>query len=429
MAKAESARERRKKSKEIKKARKAELRQEKAMNRRMARGTTDGSGSRIGALFSGFDFTVAALAMLLSIFGVAMVFSAGYYQTINISEPQPLYYLIRQLVFVLSGWVLMFFLANFDYHYYTKLAYPALLLSIGLLVLVLMIGSSSHNAQRWISIMGVRITPSEFSKLFVIIFTSSFLIEDPRNVKSFKGLFVLFAVIGAHFALIIRQPNLSTAIVIVMIIMAIMIVAGLHLVFLILPVIGAVAGYFYIITFKTPYHWYQRLTSFIDPFADRQGDGYQVTQGLIALGNGGLKGLGFGKSIAKNMYLPEPQNDFILAIIGEELGYIGFLVLMGIYIFLLCRLIMVALKASDRLGFYLATGVAVMLGLQVIINVAVVTSSMPATGITLPFISYGGTSMWSFMMSMGIALNVSRKHDRLSGKKKRRKKNRMVTEG
>ena len=263
----------------------------------------------------------------------------------------------------------------------------------------------------------------------MIIFTSSFLIEDPRNVKSFKGLFVLFAVIGAHFALIIRQPNLSTAIVIVMIIMAIMIVAGLHLVFLILPVIGAVAGYFYIITFKTPYHWYQRLTSFIDPFADRQGDGYQVTQGLIALGNGGLKGLGFGKSIAKNMYLPEPQNDFILAIIGEELGYIGFLVLMGIYIFLLCRLIMVALKASDRLGFYLATGVAVMLGLQVIINVAVVTSSMPATGITLPFISYGGTSMWSFMMSMGIALNVSRKHDRLSGKKKRRKKNRMVTEG
>jgi cell division protein FtsW len=190
---------------------------------------------------------------------------------------------------------------------------------------------------------------------------------------------------------------------------AIMIVAGLNLAFLIFPMAAAVGGYFYIVTFKTPYHWYQRLTSFIDPFADRQGDGYQVTQGLIALGNGGIKGLGFGQSVAKNMYLPEPQNDFILAIIGEELGYIGFLILMAAYMILIARLMMIALKARDRLGFYLATGVGVMLGLQVIINVAVVTSSMPATGITLPFISYGGTSMWSFMIAIGIALNVSRK--------------------
>jgi cell division protein FtsW len=165
--------------------------------------------------------------------------------------------------------------------------------------------------------------------------------------------------------------------------------------------------------YQRPYHWYQRLTSFVDPFADRQGDGYQVTQGLIALGNGGLKGLGFGKSVAKNMYLPEPQNDFILAILGEELGFIGFLVLMAAYIYLIYKLFMIALKAQDRLGFYLATGVAVMLGLQVIINVAVVTASMPATGITLPFISYGGTSIWSFMMVMGIALNVSKKRQPL----------------
>ena len=161
-------------------------------------------------------------------------------------------------------------------------------------------------------------------------------------------------------------------------------------------------------TARTPEHWYQRLSSFMDPFADSQGDGYQVTQGLIALGNGGLKGLGFGRSVAKNLYLPEPQNDFILAVLGEELGYIGFLVLMLVYIILLFRMIMVALKAPDRLGFYLATGVAVMLGLQVIINVAVVTSSMPATGITLPFISYGGTSIWAFMIAIGIVLNVSK---------------------
>jgi cell division protein FtsW len=253
----------------------------------------------------------------------------------------------------------------------------------------------------------------------MIIFTSSFLIRDPRNIHTLKGLGILVLVMVLHFGLIIMQPNLSTAIVIVLIMIAIMIVAGLNYAFLIFPAGAAIAGYFYIITFKNPYHWYQRLTSFMDPFADRQGDGYQVTQGLIALGNGGLKGLGFGQSIAKNMYLPEPQNDFILAILGEELGYIGFLVLMAAYIILITRLMMIALKARDRLGFYLATGVAVMLGLQVVINVAVVTSSMPATGITLPFISYGGTSIWSFMMVMGIALNVSKRQE--PGSKLRRK--------
>ena len=407
MADKVSKRELRKRNKAIRKARKAEIREAKKNGQ--ATGESTFFGQPMGQLIGGYDYSIVFATVLFSIFGVAMVFSAGYYQTINISNPQPLFYLTRQLFFAVTGWILMLIVANIDYHIYTKWAALGLLISIGLLVLVLLIGSSSHNAQRWISILGVRITPSELSKLFMIVFTSAYLVKDPRNIKSFKGIMVLLIVMAAHFALIIRQPNLSTAIVIVMIMMAIMIVAGLNMAFLILPATAAIAGYFYIIKFRTPYHWYQRLTSFIDPFADRQGDGYQVTQGLIALGNGGIKGLGFGKSIAKNMYLPEPQNDFILAIIGEELGYVGFILLMMAYMFLLYRLFMTALKAKDRLGFYLSTGVAVMLGLQVVINVAVVTSSMPATGITLPFISYGGTSMWTFMMAMGIALNVSKR--------------------
>ena len=209
---------------------------------------------------------------------------------------------------------------------------------------------------------------------------------------------------------------------------AIMLVAGLNIFFMIVPAIGAVGLYFYIITSKTPLHWYKRIESFMNPFADRQGDGYQVTQGLIALGNGGLKGLGFGRSVAKNLYLPEPQNDFILAIIGEELGFIGFLVLMRLYIILLFRLFMIAIKARDRLGLYLATGVAVMLGLQVVINVAVVTSSMPATGITLPFISYGGTSIWAFMIAMGVALNVSRRTNLTERQIMKKREESLVTE-
>ena len=296
------------------------------------------------------DAVVIIMVVLFSLFGAAMVFSAGYYQTINTSNPNPFYYLIRQGIFVISGWFLMYLASRFDYHRYEKVGMLFLAISIILLVLVLVIGQNVNGAVRWINLGFFRFTPSEFSKIFIIIFTSAYLVRDPKNIRSVKGLFVLVLVMAAHFLLIVRQPNLSTAIVIVMIMIAIMIVAG----------------------------------------------------------NGGLKGLGFGKSISKNMYLPEPQNDFILAILGEELGYIGFLFLMAAYIFLIFRLMMIALKAEDRLGFYLATGVAVMLGLQVVINVAVVTSSMPATGITLPFISYGGTSMWSFMIAMGIALNVSR---------------------
>ena len=383
------------------KEKKAEAKQLRRMQR------INGLRRRLG----GIDLVVLTTVILFSLFGVAMVFSAGYYQTINTSNPNPLYYLMRQGLFVVTGWVLMLFAANVDYHIYEKTGPAFLALSILLLVLVLVIGQNVNGAVRWINLGFIRITPSEFSKIFVIIFTASYLVRDPRNIRTLKGLVVLVAAMAAHFVLIIRQPNLSTAIVIVMIMIAIMIVGGLNPLYLAVPVAGAVAGYFYIITYKTPYHWYQRLTSFMDPFAERQGDGYQVVQGLIALGNGGLKGLGFGKSISKNMYLPEPQNDFILAILGEELGYIGFLVLMAAYIFLMFRLMMIALKAKDRLGFYLATGIGVMLGLQVVINVAVVTSSMPATGITLPFISYGGTSMWSFMIAMGIALSVSRKKE------------------
>lgn len=368
---------------------------------------TKSFGRGLGRVVSGYDFGVVVFVLVLSLFGIAMVFSAGYYQTINTANPDPTYYLVRQAVWVVSGLFIMLVVANIDYHVYMKISNLIVVISLGLLVAVILTSSTVGGAQR--GLFGLNITPSEFSKVAIIVFTSCFLVKDPSAIRSAKGLGVLLIVMGLHFYLIVRQPNLSTAIVLVAIMISIMLVAGLNILFMALPAAGAVAGYFYIITAKVPEHWYNRINSFMDPFADRQGSGYQVTQGLIALGNGGLKGLGFGRSVAKTLYLPDPQNDFILAVIGEELGYIGFVLLMLVYIILICRLFMVALKARDKLGFYLATGVAVMLGLQVIINVAVVTSSMPATGITLPFISYGGTSMWSFMIAIGIALNVSRK--------------------
>lgn len=356
-----------------------------------------------------FDTVVLITVLALSLFGVAMVFSASYYTTVNSSEPEPLYYLVRQLFWVGTGVAIMLFFSLFDYHKYYKYGDALMVISLILLVLVLIIGIDVNGARRWLGYGFARITPSEISKLFMIIFTSVMVSRNPECIRDAKGLVVLFGVMIAHFGLIVKQPNLSTALVVCAIMIAIMFVAGLSYIWLVAMIGAGGLGLFVIMRFMKDTHWYSRLTNWIDPFADAQNEGYQVSQSLIALGNGGLIGRGFGKSIAKNLYLPEPQNDFILAVIGEELGYVGFLVIMAVYIFLLYRLIVIALRASDRLGFYLATGVAVMLGLQVIINVAVVTASMPATGITLPFISYGGSSMWSFMAAIGIALNVSRK--------------------
>lgn len=411
----------------VKKRKAAEKAQAKADAKAEKRAARRESWREIGDALGGYDFGVVALVVILSLFGVAMVFSAGYYETINFSEPDPLYYLRRQMFFVVTGLAIMFLFANLNYRLYKNTYVFAAILSLAMLGIVMLVGTSVNQSQRWIDLGFIRITPSEFSKVLMIMFTSGFLASNPKAVKSIKGLAVLALVMGLHFWLIISQPNLSTAIVILAIMIAVMLVAGLNILFMIIPAIGVVGLYFYIITSKTPLHWYKRIESFMNPFADRQGDGYQVTQGLIALGNGGLKGLGFGRSVSKNLYLPEPQNDFILAIIGEELGFIGFLLLMLLYIILLFRLFMIALKARDRLGLYLATGVAVMLGLQVIINVAVVTSSMPATGITLPFISYGGTSIWAFMIAMGVALNVSRRTNLVERQVRQKKKETALT--
>ncbi len=363
----------------------------------------------LGRLFNGLDFGVMILVLVLTIFGVTMVFSAGYYQTMNLDKPDPTYYLVRQLVFVILGWGLLLILANIDYHIYMKLGVLALVISLALLILVYIMGTTANNAQRWIEILGIRITPSEISKLAMIVFTSVFLAKNPQNARTVYGISVLIVVMLAHIALIITQPNLSTAVVLGMIMFAIMIVGEIHLLTLLIPALGVAGLGYYIMTVRKPYHWYLRLIGFVDPLSDLKGAGYQVSQGLIGLGNGGLTGLGIGKSITKNMYLPEPQNDFILAIIGEELGFIGNLFLMLENMLLIFKLFMIALNAKDKLGMFLATGIGAMLGLQVVINVAVVTSSMPATGITLPFISYGGTSLLVFMMSMGIALNIERR--------------------
>ncbi|MGN0658494.1 MAG: putative lipid II flippase FtsW [Emergencia sp.] len=357
------------------------------------------------------DFIIVAAVTVLVIFGVVMVFSASYYKAIS-DTGSPYHYLIRQSFFAVSGFVIMAFCSVLDYHIYRKFCKLILFISFILLVLVLTpLGVSEGGATRAIYI-GFTIMPGEIAKLAVIIFTAAYLAADAKRILSFrKGVLPMLLLMGVFGGLIIKQPNLSTAITVCGIIAGIMFLAGLHWKYVLgagVLGIGAVGGLILVGDRIGAEHWKKRIVSFMDPFADALGDGFQVVQSLLALGSGGLFGLGLGKSIQKNLYLPEPQNDFILAIIGEELGLVGLLILLAVYIILIWRCFHVCLNAPDRFGMLLSGGITIMLGLQVILNIAVVTSSMPATGIALPFISYGGNALWIFMAASGMVLNVSR---------------------
>lgn len=363
---------------------------------------------------SSCDFLIVILVTALVIFGVVMVFSASYYKSINQTEDgSPYFFLKKQAVFALLGFVIMWITSRIDYHIWGKLSKPIFFIGVGLLVLVLTpLGIEENNASRALSI-GFTIMPGEIAKATTLIFVAAFLAKKNRRIESLKeGILPMLLVMAVVGGLIIKQPNLSTALTICGIVGGMMFIAGLKWRYVFAALFGAGGLIALLVTLGGHIgggHWRTRIISFLDPFEDALGDGYQVVQSLLALGSGGLKGVGLGKSIQKTLYLPEPQNDFILSILGEELGLIGTLTLLTVFLVLIWRCFTIALHANDRFGMYLASGITLMLGIQVVFNVAVVTSSMPNTGVALPFISYGGNSLWIFMGSMGMLLNVSRK--------------------
>ena len=345
----------------------------------------------------------------LVIFGIIMVFSASYYYSIS-QDGTAYSYLRRQIMWVIAGFCAMVFGAAFDYRRYRKFAIPLLILGVILLALIFTpLGHTANNATRWLKVGPITFMPGEFAKLFVIIFTAWFLSEKPDRIKSVtRGILPLVGIAAVYGLLIVKQPNLSTAITVCGIIVSMMLVAGMKWRYVFGTAALGGAGILSILLFMKDTYWYQRMTSFVDPFQDPLGEGYQAVQSLLALGSGGLFGVGLGKSVQKNLYLPEPQNDFILAIIGEELGFIGIILVLALYCCFLWRGVHVAINAPDQFGMLLASGIVLMVGIQVILNIAVVTSSMPPTGINLPFISYGGNALLMFMFSAGVLLNISR---------------------
>lgn len=360
------------------------------------------------------DFVLLVVTLLLVALGLTAVFSASYYSSISKGQT-PYYYLIRDGIWVAFGLGLMFLGMVIDYRKYNKW-YVAMVFLAGcflLLILVLTpVGSTYNNASRWIEIGPVSIMPGELVKTGLILFIAWFFSSKKDRIKQdLKGVFPVVILMALAAGLIMLQPNLSTAITVCAITVAMLLVAGADKKWIIGLIALGAAGVMGIILF-VPGHWAQRFTSFLDPFADAAGESYQVVQSLLALGSGGLTGVGLGKSVQKSLYLPEPQNDFILAIIGEETGFIGILVLIIIYCIFIWRCVLTALKCRDQFGMLLASGTALMVAIQVVLNIAVVTSSMPATGINLPFISYGGNALMIFMFLAGVVLNISRGESR-----------------
>lgn len=359
-----------------------------------------------------YDFMVIITVALLVTTGIVMVFSSSFsYAMVVLGDGY--YFLKRILIWAAIGTFAMYFCARFKYWKWARYANIILLGTIILLILVLTpLGKEVNGAKRWIGVGSITVMPSEIAKFATIIFVSTSITRKKDQMENFfQGVVPYLLLAGMFFGLIKYQPDFSTSFVVVVIIISMIFVGGMKLSHFIGLAITGIAGLasMLIYIFKSGKGYKaRRITAFLDPWADPTDSGFQAVQSLLALGSGGLFGRGLGRSIQKHFYLPEPQNDFIFAIIGEELGFIGGVTIIIIFMVLIWRGIRIAIHAPDLLGCLMATGITTMLIVQVLINVAVATSSMPVTGIPLPFISFGGNALVIFMASMGILLNISK---------------------
>jgi cell division protein FtsW len=354
------------------------------------------------------DFWMIAATLGILAIGVVMVYSASAVAAFH-DYGDPYYYVKRQLIFAVLGVVAMFAMMNVDYKLWRKWAVPALLICFGLLIIVLVpgVGVVRGGARSWLGIGSLGIQPSEFTKLAMILFMAKMLSEQQNKITQFtKGLLPPLAILGAAFALIMLQPDLGTGVVMIGAVLLIIYVAGArpaHIGGLGLVGLAGLVG----LIAAAPYRL-ERITAFLDPWQDPQGAGYQSIQSLYAIGPGGLVGLGLGMSRQKYNYLPEPQTDFIFSILAEELGFIGGALLILLFLLLVWRGMRVAITISDPFGSLLATGIVGIIAVQVLINIGVVIGLLPVTGVTLPLVSYGGSSLTLLLTALGLLLNLSR---------------------
>lgn len=353
------------------------------------------------------DLSLLLIILALLIIGVAMVYSASHVWS-SYKFDDGTYYLKRQLLFAGAGVIGMFLFMIIPYYTWKKYASAILITCFILLIAVLIpgIGLVRGGAQSWIGIGAFSIQPSEFMKLGLIIFLASLLVNKQKYITSFtQGFLPCLLLIFTAFGLIMLQPDLGTGLVLVLTCMTMIFVAGAKIShFSGLAIIGLVG--FVLLILSAPYR-ISRITAFLNPWEDPLGDGFQIIQSLYAIGPGGFMGLGFGNSLQKYFYLPEPQTDFIFAIIAEELGFIGGTAIIILFFLLLWRGIRLSLASTDAFARFLSLGIVAMLAIQAMINISVVIGLIPVTGITLPFLSYGGSSLTLTLCSVGILLNIS----------------------
>lgn len=356
-----------------------------------------------------FDFVLFIAILLLILFGLIMIYSASSIWA-EYKFHDSFKYVKQQALFIGIGIFLLITVSKIDYMFYYKKTNPILLVCLFLLVLVLIpgIGSVRNGSQSWFGIGSFGIQPSEFAKLGLIIFTAKYLADNQKYLRDFKkGVIPILLVLFLVFGLIMLQPDFGTGMIIIVSILAMLFVAGVNMKFFLglgaVGVVGIVA-----LIAIAPYRM-DRITSFLNPWSDPLGTGFQIIQSLYAIGPGGLLGQGFLNSRQKQFYLPEPQTDFIFSIISEEFGVLGVIIVAGLFLTVLWRGIDIALKTENPFGKYLAFGMVFQIMIQTVMNLMVVIGLIPVTGVTLPFLSYGGSSLLISLISIGILLNISRK--------------------
>ena len=354
------------------------------------------------------DFTLIITIFLLLSIGLIMLLSASSPSALSESGNSYSYF-SKQLIFAILGIIAMMIISKIDYRFYQKFYKHAWWISLILLALVLIAGRTINGAKRWIYFTEtLSIQPSELVKMLMIIFYAGILVKNRDELNKYgKGFIKHILMLAPIIGLLLLEPHFSASIVIIGICSIMMIIAGCkfwH--FLATGLAVGVPAIVALVAFS-PYRL-QRVITFLDPWKDATGDGWQVIQSLYAIGSGGLFGAGLGESKQKFLYIPEPHNDFIFSILGEELGFIGCAIVLILFAVFIWRGVLIAMKAPDMFGSLLAIGITALVGIQVIINVAVVTSSMPATGMPLPFFSYGGTALFILLCEMGVLLNISR---------------------
>ena len=354
------------------------------------------------------DITLIVVTAILVALGLIMVLSASSPSALSESGNSYKYF-YKQLVSAIVGIGFFLGLGIIDYNFWRKLKWPIYVVGTAILFLVLVNGISAGGAKRWIYIFGINFQPSELSKVAFILFFAAMLTEFKEKNIINKGLSIL-KIAGLIaiplIAVFFIQNHFSATMIISLIIIIQMFVAGVPLRYFVLlgiAAIGAISAIAFGGSFRAT-----RIQTWLDPFSDPTGDGWQIIQSLYAIGSGGLFGVGLGASKQKYLYLPEPQNDFIFAVLAEELGFFGCIIVILLFLILIWRGITIAMRAKDTNGCLIAIGVVALIGLEAFINIAVVTGTVPVTGMPLPFFSYGGTSIIANLAAMGLLVSVSR---------------------